>query len=255
MSTHASDWDYSEQAPYYQYRPNYSPLAIDTLLEKLAVPRDEGFLIADVGAGTGNLTIMLEERGYTPIAIEPNDAMREIGIQRSASKPTRWQAGTGEATGLPDKSVQAYLMGSSFNTTERDTTLKEAHRVLADGGWFACMWNHRSLEEDEIQSKTQAVLKSFFPDYTGGSRREDQRPILEASPYFSDVHYLEDSFTVQQTKEHYLLAWRSVRNQFWDLRSDEGKALFEQVMAKMSEVLPDPVPLTYTTRIWYTQKS
>ncbi|MEM5787759.1 MAG: hypothetical protein AAGU11_10595, partial [Syntrophobacteraceae bacterium] len=66
-------WDYSRQAPYYEYRPNYSGRAIDTLVHYVGGLNADEFDVADIGAGTGNLSIMLLERGMRVTAVEPND--------------------------------------------------------------------------------------------------------------------------------------------------------------------------------------
>lgn len=74
-------WDYTKHAKFYSYRPNYAPKSID-MLTFLAKNGKESIKVADIGAGSGNLSIMLLERGLEVVAVEPNDAMREIGIER-----------------------------------------------------------------------------------------------------------------------------------------------------------------------------
>jgi SAM-dependent methyltransferase len=41
-------------------------------------------LVADVGAGTGHPMLDLVERGYSVDAVELNEAMRAIGIERTS---------------------------------------------------------------------------------------------------------------------------------------------------------------------------
>lgn len=53
-------WDYTEHAKYYDNRPNYAQAAIAHLCEYVGAKKT-GFLVADIGAGTGNLTIMLKD--------------------------------------------------------------------------------------------------------------------------------------------------------------------------------------------------
>jgi ubiquinone/menaquinone biosynthesis C-methylase UbiE len=247
------DWDYTEQAEYYQYRPTYAASAIDLLLEKVGARGDE-YLIADVGAGTGNLTKMLLERGMDVLAIEPNAAMRTIGIQITKDQSVEWRIGTGEDTTLTNASVDLFAMGSSFNTTDRPATLREAARVLKSNGWFACMWNHRDLTEDPTQTTVETIIKSFFPSYSHGVRREDQSDILDATPDFTALDYIEVSQVVDQPMEDYIKAWRSVKNKFWDLKTKEGELVFQQIMEKIRLELPEILNLNYTTRIWLVRK-
>lgn len=55
------------------------------MLITLAKSKDinKNLKVADIGAGTGNFSIMLLERSCEVVSVEPNDAMREIGIERT----------------------------------------------------------------------------------------------------------------------------------------------------------------------------
>lgn len=54
-------WDYSKHAKFYEFRPNYAPKSIDMLIA-LVSRGATSLKVADIGAGTGNLSIMLCER-------------------------------------------------------------------------------------------------------------------------------------------------------------------------------------------------
>lgn len=70
--------------------------------------------VADIGAGTGNLSIMLCERGLKVVAVEPNDAMREIGIERTKGQNIEWIRATGLKNGLKSSEFDLVTFGSSF---------------------------------------------------------------------------------------------------------------------------------------------
>lgn len=72
------EWDYTDLANSYVFRPNYSGAAIDCLLE-LSGPASRHRVI-DLGAGTAHLTVLLAERGCSVLALEPNHAMRQHGV-------------------------------------------------------------------------------------------------------------------------------------------------------------------------------
>lgn len=122
-------WDYSKHAEFYRYRPNYAPKVIDMLVEYTGAKKTAGFKVADIGAGTGNLTTMLLERGFDVTAVEPNDAMREIGIATTRSYNVKWAAGTGTETGLESNKYNWVTFGSSFNVIDRELGLKESYRI------------------------------------------------------------------------------------------------------------------------------
>ena len=59
--------------------------------------------VADIGAGTGNLSIMLLERDCEVTSVEPNDAMREIGNERNKNQDIKWIRAIGIESTLEDK--------------------------------------------------------------------------------------------------------------------------------------------------------
>lgn len=247
-------WSYTKHAKFYEYRPNYAPKAIDVLKTYVEADTKNDFKVADIGAGTGNLSIMLLERGLNTISIEPNDAMREIGIEKTEGANIQWKRATGLETTLEDNCVDWVTYGSSFNVMDRDLALKEAHRLLKDGGYVSCMWNHRDLD-DPLQKQAESIIEEFVPTYERGTRREDQRPVFARNTnLFDEVYYMEVDFYFSQSIETYILAWQSVKNKYWDLNTEEGKELFEKITNKMKKDLPSEFDIKYTTRCWTAKK-
>ena len=248
-------WDYTKHAEFYCYRPNYSPQAISLLVKYVNYIRGGGFLkVADIGAGTGNLSVMLLERGCEVVSVEPNDAMREIGIKRTENQKINWIKATGINTELESESFDWVTFGSSFNVMDRSLALVETHRILKDNGVFSCMWNHRDLN-DPIQEMAEEVIESLVPDYSRGVRREDQRSVIESHRHlFDEIFYFEQDFYFHQSIENYLLAWKSVKNPYWDLETQEGRELFEKISYQMKHKLPREFSIKYTTRIWSAKK-
>ncbi len=244
-------WDYTKHAKFYEYRPNYAPTSIDMLLSIFGGRKCR---VADIGAGSGNLSIMLLERGCEVVAVEPNDAMREIGEQRTQGQNIKWVRASGIDSTLEDGGFDWVTFGSSFNVMDREKALKEAHRLLKSSGYFSCMWNHRDLN-DPIQKTAEDIISSFVPNYTRGTRREDQRPIIEShKELFDSIIYLEEDFYFDQSIENYINAWKSVKNPYWDLDTTQGQELFAAIIEKMRQTLPQNLHIKYTTRCWSAKK-
>ncbi|EAK3431069.1 methyltransferase domain-containing protein, partial [Campylobacter jejuni] len=161
-------WDYTKHAKFYSYRPNYAPKTIDMLISLVG---KKDIKVADIGAGTGNLSIMLLERGCKVVSVEPNDAMREIGIERTKDQKIDWVRATGLNSTLQNSEFDWVTFGSSFNVMDRNEALEEAHRLLKSEGYFSCMWNHRDLN-DPVQKIAEDTIVEFVPNYTRGTRRE-----------------------------------------------------------------------------------
>jgi SAM-dependent methyltransferase len=244
-------WDYTEHAAHYDKRADYSAEAITTVLRTIACAPSAP--VADVGAGTGKLTKELLQRGLTVSAVEPNDAMRAIGIENTRGQSVAWSVGTGEATGLAAGSVCAVFFGSSFNVVDQQRALSEAARILVPHGWFACMWNHRDLG-DPIQARIEAIIKSAIPTYAYGSRREDPTAIINANGHFSAANTIEGSLVWEMPKSDLIAAWKSHATLKRQAGSD---AVFDRIIEDIATYaghLPERIVVPYTTRIYFAQK-
>ncbi len=242
-----TNWDYTELAEAYLKRPQYSDQAIDELVELSGVTR--GDQVCDVGAGVAHLTLKLADRGLKVAAVEPNDAMRERGIQRTAHlADVSWSEGTGEQTGQPSGTFDMVTFGSSFNVTDRQLAMAETRRLLKAGGWFACMWNHRDLD-DPVQEAIENIIKASIPEYGYGTRREDQTAVIKTSGLFGQVYKIEGGVTHTQTVPEMVEAWRS-HGTLHRQAGDKFAGIIENIEKMLIENGQDEIVIPYTTRLW-----
>ena len=243
-----TQWDYTDLARAYLKRPDYADDAIDALVARARLAR--GASVCDVGAGVAHLTLKLLERGLVVVPVEPNDEMRRHGAERTRAQypGVTWHEGTGEATGQPSACFDLVTFGSSFNVTDRPKALAETVRILKPRGWFACMYNHRDLD-DPLQARIEAAIKRHLPNYGYGSRREDQTPVIDQSGLFGAVQHIEGRVVHRQSLGDCLEAWRSHAT----LERQAG-ARFGEVIDSIRAVLEaygrDPIEVPYTTRVW-----
>lgn len=245
-----TEWDYTALAGAYVKRPNYAEAAIDAMLS--IASSKKGDKICDVGAGVAHLTLLLADRGLDLVAVEPNDAMRSLGVQRTKQLANvRWHEGTGEETGQAKQSFDMVTFGSSFNVCDRQQALIETSRILKPCGWFACMWNHRQLE-DPIQAQIETIIKDKVSDYGYGSRREDQTEVIDSSGMFGPVIHLESRVLHEQSIEECVEAWRSHAT----LERQAGK-VFQDVVVAIESYLQSlnmsTIQIPYSTNIWVAQ--
>lgn len=247
-----TEWDYTTLADAYLKRPDYSNAAVDAMLT--LANATEGDAFCDVGAGVAHLTLMLASRGMKVQAVEPNDAMRANGISRTSTfDNVSWYEGTGEETGQTDGVFDMVTFGSSFNVCDRQAALKETARILKPKGWFACMWNHRQLD-NPIQASIESIIKNRVSGYGYGTRREDQTEVINHSKLFGPVVHLESGVMHQQTIEECVEAWRSHAT----LERQAG-AMFKDVIDEIEEYLrglgTEAIDIPYSTHIWVAQLS
>lgn len=245
-----TEWDYTELAEAYLKRPDYAQEAIDQMLKKAGVQK--GSSVCDVGAGAAHLTLKLAEYGLNVCAVEPNDAMRANGIKRTSPyENVQWYEGVGEHTGMEEHKFELVTFGSSFNVCDRQEALKETKRILKTGGWFACMWNHRDLN-DPLQKEIEDILKTEIADYSYGTRREDQTDVINQSGLFQDVVYIEATVMHDILTEDFIEGWKShgtVQRQSAD-KFDEINLKIRRVVEAKGETY---MKVPYTTRIWMAQ--
>jgi ubiquinone/menaquinone biosynthesis C-methylase UbiE len=244
-------WDYTEHASHYDKRADYSSDVIKDLLKVIGCAPSRP--VADIGAGTGKLTKELLKHGLTVSSVEPNDAMRTIGIRNTKGKSVSWSVGTGESTGLPTSSVYAAFFGSSFNVVDQRLALSEVSRILVPSGWFACMWNHRDLD-DPIQHRIESIIKSSITTYSYGLRREDPTSVINISGDFFAAKSIEGKFVWEMSKSDVIVAWKSHATLKRQAASDLAFDSIIEDIANYLDTLPEMIEVPYTTRMYFAQK-
>jgi ubiquinone/menaquinone biosynthesis C-methylase UbiE len=101
---------------------------VDRLINLLDLPT--GSLIADLGAGTGNYSNALAERGYRVIAIEPSLIMQNQAIPH---QNVSWLTACAEEIPLPDNFVDgAVAILSLHHFRDRSIAIREINRIIGD---------------------------------------------------------------------------------------------------------------------------
>lgn len=246
-----TEWDYTELADSYLKRPDYAPSALDEIFA--AAGLKPGDLVCDVGAGVGHLTLPLAAFGCRVDAVEPNEAMRRNGQKRTANlSGVSWSEGTGEATGRPSGAYDFVTFGSSFNVCDRAKALAETYRLLKPGKCFACLWNHRDLD-DPIQKGIEAIIKRHIPGYGYGTRREDQAAVIAASGLFEPAQAITGHIKWPQGVADAVEAWRSHATLE---RQAGGKfgAIVSEIEGYLKSLRRETIDIPYTTRAWVARR-
>lgn len=246
-----TEWDYTSLADAYLNRPDYAKSALEKIF-KIA-DLESGDRVCDVGAGVAHLTLPLVEYGCIVDAVEPNDAMRANGQKRTANLPqVHWYEGTGENTGRPAGKYDLVTFGSSFNVCDRSKALEETWRILKPGKWFACLWNHRDLE-NPVQQEIENIIAKAIPGYVYGTRREDQKSVIEASGLFDDVRVVEGKIIWEQPVNEIVNAWKSHAT----LQRQAGNkfdVIVSQIEKYLNSLNIQSIEVPYTTRAWVARR-
>lgn len=129
-------------AHYVKSRPGYPTGVLDILQDVCGLTPE--WVVADVGSGTGLLTVLFLEYGCQVFGVEPNAAMRAAGedFLRPYVGFTS-VAGRSEATNLPAASVDLVTVAQALHWFEPEGASREFARILRPDGWLAVIRNNR----------------------------------------------------------------------------------------------------------------
>lgn len=129
---------------YDKNRPEAPEFIVDLLSGYL---ERKPALVMDLGCGTGLSTLIWLGRAERVIGVEPNDDMRSQAENKLGKLPgtegVSFVRGYSNQLDAADESVDIMTCSQSFHWMEPVSTLKEAQRVLKQGGIFAvydCDW-------------------------------------------------------------------------------------------------------------------
>lgn len=240
-------WDYTSLAHTYRGRPPYAETVIDQIVALAGT--EPGDRVCDIGAGTGHLSVHLVARGLTVDAVEPNDAMREVGSERLQDAPVTWFEAQAEETGRPTGAYPLVTFGSSFNVVRTGDALAEVARILRRPGLVAMMWNHRDLE-DPLQTEIETMIGSRIPGYDYGTRRADPTDDVAASGLFGAARRLEATVDHEVDADDWVEAWSSHAT-LQRQAGDRFEPIIDEIGALVAQAqVGGRITVPYTTRCW-----
>lgn len=161
---------------YAAHRPRYPRAVLELLRREIGLRPD--WVIADVGSGTGLSTELFLWNGHVVFAVEPNDAMRQAAEARLGGD-TRFRsiAGTAEATGLADHSIDLVVAAQAFHWFDPASTRRELVRILRPPRWTALIWNTRRTDATPFLKDYEQLLLTYGTDY--GAVRHDSTRVAD----------------------------------------------------------------------------
>jgi SAM-dependent methyltransferase len=148
---------------YVKYRPHYPEVILSYLRDLYSF--GPGWVVADIGSGTGISTELFLGFGNNVFAVEPNREMRSKAEELLAGYSDFVSVdGTAEATGLPDSSMDLIVAGQAFHWFDPVQTRAEFVRIARPGAVVALIWNERLILSDFEREYEELILR-FAGDY------------------------------------------------------------------------------------------
>ncbi|MGX5805583.1 class I SAM-dependent methyltransferase [Bradyrhizobium sp. Arg314] len=224
--------DFSTAAPYYAARAEYNKIVLDLLTAHVGASKAD-FTVADIGAGTGKLTIGLASRHLRGFAVEPDGEMVTEGKRvMTACDAFEWRLGTGEDTSLPDQAVDWAIISNAFHWMDPQATLREMRRILRPNGFMSIIYCLPDHQNCETRTMIENHISATFP----GLKRV-MPGIRDLMARLKDVVHLPDTFreclqihrqhVVLKTPERFLLSWRGTH----DIPSQIGAERWEELLS------------------------
>ncbi|HLA42339.1 MAG TPA: class I SAM-dependent methyltransferase [Aggregatilineales bacterium] len=131
---------------YEQYRLPYPGEMVDDFLRLTG----HAEIVADIGAGTGQLARLFAKNCNTVYAVEPDSSMRKVAIEAVKDYPNITIIDAfAEQTTLPANTIDLIVVGNAFHRFKGDA-ITELLRILKKSGWIAVIsytFTDRSFSE------------------------------------------------------------------------------------------------------------
>jgi SAM-dependent methyltransferase len=179
---------------YVRYRPGYPPELVSWLRESIGL--SPAWVIADVGSGTGLLSLRFLENGNVVHGVEPNAPMR-ASAEREFAGNARFISvpGSAEVTTLADYSIDLVTTAQAFHWFEPSATRREWRRILKPGGFAVVVFNSRLTDATPFMRAYEQYLVDQAIDYTGVDHRRGLTEKLRA--VFDDYREWRFPFTLR----------------------------------------------------------
>ena len=235
-------------AEYERFRERYDP---EVLLPRLRswCGLEAGWIVADVGAGTGMLSDVFLGNGNRVLALEPNPEMRFACAQLHAGEARLTvHNGTAENTGLEAASVDMVSVGRATHWFDRPRALEEFRRILRPGGWIAIAGLGRRTDARAENQALEALLREFSSD---GKPTHLTYQVYEEL----DAAFVGGRFRKQEIPHEVHLPWHQLRGLTLSLShaplqgAPEFPAFEERLHALFGQFEQDGL-FTLATRYW-----
>lgn len=235
---------------YVRSRPSY-PLALFDFLRKTLglVP---GWVVADIGSGTGISAKPFLENGNVLYGVEPNAPMREAAERLLGSYLNFHSVnGTAEATSLLNGSVDLIVAAQAFHWFDQVRARAEFVRVLKPGGYVALIWNDRRQDSTPFLRAYEQLLQRYGTDYNRVRHENIDADVIQK--FFAPAQCQMRTFLNSQQFDYAGLEARLLSSSYTPAADDPVRPL---MLADLRRIFDEnqrdgSVEFEYDTRVYF----
>jgi SAM-dependent methyltransferase len=194
---------------YDAMRPTYPDVLFDVL--GWAAQLHRGSRVLEIGAGTGQATVALAERGYRVIVLEPGPGMAQIARRKLSAFPlVTVEVAAFEAWPLPAEQFDTVVAATSFHWLDPSVRVSRAAEALHVGGTLAILSTHHVAgASDDFFAEVQSCYERFDPSTAPGERLPSEEDVptsaaeIESHGSFGPVAVARVAWEREYTTDEY----------------------------------------------------
>lgn len=175
---------------YDEVRPGYPSAVFDELAARVTPPARA----LEIGAGTGQATGSLLERGYEVVALEPGPNMAARLTEKLGGMALTVRAERLEDWTVEPAAFDLAAAFGSFHWVDQASGYAIVARALRPGGWLALAWNEAPdvVPRGSFEDTVQPIYGRWAPSlaHARQSADPDRRPSIAASGLFDEAERL-----------------------------------------------------------------
>ena len=175
---------------YDRARPSYPDAVVDELLEfaKLRPPAT----ILEVGAGTGKATVLLAERGFAVLGLEPSHAMASLARAKCAKYPDVEIVETEFERWHPREQLPALVCAGAWHWISPALRYQLACAALVRGGTLAAIWTLPDWKRCPLRAPLSDAYRRAAPELAADfPMHPDSQPMRLAGDWCSEISNTE----------------------------------------------------------------
>ena len=171
---------------YDRARPSYPPAVVDELLDfaKLRPPAT----ILEVGAGTGKATVLLAQRGFAVLGLEPSHEMAALARAKCATYPGVEIIETEFERWHPREQLPALVCAGAWHWISPALRYQLAGGALSQGGTLAAIWTFPDWKRCPLRAALSDAYRRAAPELVADfPMHPDSQPTRLAGDWRSEI--------------------------------------------------------------------